>query len=251
MERWYTGEIKSLSRHESWVDDSIDFYPWKLVRNRVKALGRMRNLHAWTDPAFPALSCWIKGSITRMVVPVLSVRMRSNHRTAVFTCASCFASGPATVGHLQSCISLWSIFELWLWQKAWLLMGVMMRCPGTGLGWHPERTVGSSRHHLWLRQHIQRSAPPPQKGRRQTRPKVNVTGEHLETSNSLISKLLFFFFTQPAVPSPNSLYQNTESHQMTLDKTFLCGKKLKMHAGYLFVIIPEHLQPYHFNYLYL
>lgn len=153
---------------------SIFFPPWKLVRNRVKALIHMRNAHEWTDLAFPAVSCWIKGSISRMVVPVLSVRTRSNHRPVIFTYAPCLASGLATVGHLQRCITLWGIFELWLWQKAWLLMGVMRRCSGTGLGWEPARTVGSSRHHLWLRQHVLRSAPPPQRGRRLTRPKVNI-----------------------------------------------------------------------------
>lgn len=106
-------------------------------------------------------------------VSVLSARTRSNHWPVIFTNTLCLASDPATVGHLQRCITLWGIFEPWLWQKAWLLTGVMMRC--SGLGRRPVRTVGSSRHHLWLRQHILRSAPPLWRGRRLTRPKVNVS----------------------------------------------------------------------------
>lgn len=158
-----------------------------LVRNGAKALERVKNAHAWTDLALPALSCRIKGSVARMVAPVLSVRTRSNRRPVIFTYASCLASGPATVGHLQPCITLWGIFELWLWQKARLLTGVMMRCSGTGLGWHPARTVGSSRHHLWLRQHILHSAPPPQRGRRPTRPKVNVSQRRARNQPALQS----------------------------------------------------------------
>lgn len=57
LERRYTGEIKSLSRHESQVDGSIDFFLRKLLRNTgggidMDGASDGRNGHSETDPGF-------------------------------------------------------------------------------------------------------------------------------------------------------------------------------------------------------